>query len=145
MPKPSRTTIIRNKNAAPKEKELRAPAQSEQDWLKQEGAELPPMKPAADIINMAVGRDLCLAPHLRSDFRTKDGKQFKVSRFFPGAPEIFIDKPENEAELKEREAFFATYPGIYVAIKPFESISPEELRTRIEKQIKAKKALRKAA
>lgn len=145
MPQKAFSKIVRNPKNAKQEKEPRKPAKTPQDWAEQEAAELPPMKPAQDIINHAVGKDFYLAPHMRDGFRFKTGQPFSVSRFYPGKPALIIDKPETEKEMKLKKEFFATSDLAYVAIAPFEAIAPEELRERIEDELKLKAKKAKAA
>lgn len=128
MPKIPATKIIRA-STAPKE-DKKKPATEAEYIAEEAGEELPP-KRMADPISEAVGRIFHVAPLHRDGWQDKQQRQFRVTRLYPGVPEVIIDKPSSEAELKMKEAFFAASPIAYVAVKPLEAIDVKTLRARM--------------
>ena len=140
----SRTIRAKKESVEPKSKAA-TPAQSEADWLRQEASELPPIKRGPDIINEAVGREVYLGPYTATGWKTKSGHPFRVTRFYPHAPAIAFDKPQTEKDHAERAAFFTDTHIVYLAVKPNEAVTVEEMRGRLAKALAEKKRLKKAA
>ena len=146
MARPVSKVIPKKKPAYdPKPSKTTAPAQSVEDWDKQEAAEVVPIPPAPDMISAAIGRKMCVAPYRRSTFRTAAGQPFGISRFYPGVPGVCFDKPDTEAEHDAKTAHFATVSDlVYLAVKPDEALTPEQLRARLNGLLQAH-SKRKAA
>ncbi len=109
---------------------LKPRAAKEQDWIDQELAEGEKPAKSQDYINEAVARSLFIQQaNLRS---WRIGNQpFFVSRFYPHAPKIIVDKPASLNELKAKTDFFEKSDIAYVALAPGEGLTPAQLRTRV--------------
>lgn len=127
---------ILNKKKKDADRVLKPKAKNEQDWINQELAEDEGKAKSQDYINDTVGRTLYVQQASLRAWRTKrsNGPLF-VSRFYPYAPKIIIDKPHTKAELDDKAEFFKGTDIAYVGIEPLAEMTPAELKGKIREAL----------